>query len=100
MALAILGVVIAVRLAWLLFYGVLHRDDPSMPSAMTRREGMKAALVVGWSGMRGIVTLAAALALPDGFPYRPFILLTAFTVVLGTLVLQGLTLSRWSPGWG
>ncbi|MDB5383824.1 MAG: sodium:proton antiporter [Rhodospirillales bacterium] len=100
MALAILGVVIAVRLAWLLFYGVLHRDDPSMPGAMTRREGMKAALVVGWSGMRGIVTLAAALALPDGFPYRPFILLTAFTVVLGTLVLQGLTLSRWSPGWG
>ena len=48
--------------------------------------------------MRGIVTLAAALALPDGsggtmaFPYRDLIVLTAFTVVLGTLVIQGLTL--------
>jgi monovalent cation/hydrogen antiporter len=48
--------------------------------------------------MRGLVTLAAALALPDGsgggaaFPYRDLIVLTAFTVVLGTLVIQGLTL--------
>jgi ribosomal protein S18 acetylase RimI-like enzyme len=50
------------------------------------------ALVVGWSGMRGIVTLAAALALPADFPYREFILLTAFVVVLGTLLIQGLTL--------
>ena len=52
----------------------------------------KGALVVAWSGMRGIVTLAAALALPAGFPHRDFILLTAFVVVLGTLVIQGLTL--------
>src|SRR5947207_552067 len=52
----------------------------------------KSALVVGWSGMRGIVTLAAAMALPAGFPDRDFIQLTAFTVVLGTLVLQGLSL--------
>ncbi len=45
--------------------------------------------------MRGIITLAAALALPhDGveFPHRDLILLTAFAVVFGTLVLQGLTL--------
>ena len=45
--------------------------------------------------MRGTVTLAAALALPDGadpFPYRDLILVTAFGVVLGTLVVQGLTL--------
>ena len=48
--------------------------------------------------MRGIVTLAAALALPDGsgvlpaFPYRDLIVLTAFAVVLGTLVIQGFTL--------
>ena len=54
-------------------------------------------LVVAWSGMRGIVTLAAALALPDGsgaggFPYRDLIILCAFCVVLSTLVIQGLTL--------
>jgi monovalent cation/hydrogen antiporter len=58
----------------------------------------RAAAVVGWCGMRGTVTLAAALALPTGsdgsapFPYRDLILVTAFGVVLGTLVLQGLTL--------
>jgi CPA1 family monovalent cation:H+ antiporter len=42
--------------------------------------------------MRGIVTLAAAVALPDTFPYRDLLLFTAFCVVLGTLILQGLTL--------
>lgn len=58
----------------------------------------RAAAVVGWCGMRGTVTLAAALALPTGehgggpFPYRDLIIVTAFGVVLGTLVLQGLTL--------
>ncbi len=41
---------------------------------------------------RGIVTLAAAFALPEGFPYRDLILLTAFAVVLGTIVIQVLTL--------
>jgi CPA1 family monovalent cation:H+ antiporter len=55
-------------------------------------------LVVSWAGMRGIVTLAAALALPDAaeggaFPYRGLIVLTAFAVVVGTLILQGLTLA-------
>ena len=49
-------------------------------------------LVVSWSGMRGIVSLAAAIALPPGFPYRDLIVLTAFAVVLGTLVIQGMTL--------
>ena len=54
-------------------------------------------LVISWAGMRGIITLAAALALPvhaDGaaFPYRDLIVLTAFAVVIGTLVIQGLTL--------
>jgi monovalent cation/hydrogen antiporter len=49
-------------------------------------------LIISWSGMRGIVSLAAALALPAGFPYRDLILLTAFAVVVGTLVIQGLTL--------
>ena len=49
-------------------------------------------LVISWAGMRGIVSLAAALALPAAFPYRDLIVLTAFTVVLGTLVIQGLTL--------
>lgn len=58
----------------------------------------RASAVIAWCGMRGIVTLAAALALPaanDGvpaFPYRDLILFTAFAVVVGTLVVQGMTL--------
>ncbi|KFC76008.1 Na+/H+ antiporter [Bosea sp. LC85] len=49
-------------------------------------------LIIAWCGMRGIVTLAAAYALPGGFPQRDLILLCAFTVVVGTLLIQGLTL--------
>lgn len=52
----------------------------------------KHAVAIGWSGMRGIVTLAAAMALPASFPFGEFIQLAAFAVVLGTLVIQGLTL--------
>jgi len=58
----------------------------------------RAAAVVAWCGMRGTVTLAAALALPIAvqggrpFPYRDLILFTSFAVVIATLVLQGATL--------
>ncbi len=91
--------VIVVRFAWVMVYGYTMRwlerrsaaDKPK--KAPTRGGG----LIVSWSGMRGIVTLAAALALPDGtpqtaFPYRDLIILCAFCVVLTTLVIQGLTL--------
>ncbi len=49
-------------------------------------------ILVSWCGMRGLVTLATALALPATFPGRDLIVLSAVAVVLGTLVLQGLTL--------
>jgi CPA1 family monovalent cation:H+ antiporter len=95
-ALAILGTVILVRLAWVMVH---HFADAAVRRTIPMREGRAAAaptmadaLVTGWSGMRGIVTLAAALALPRDFPFRDFIQLTAFVVVLGTLLLQGLTL--------
>ena len=52
----------------------------------------RAAYVVGWCGMRGTVTLAAALALPANFPHRDIIFFTSFAVVLVTLVVQGMTL--------
>lgn len=97
-AAAILAVVIAVRFCWVFLYRAFSRDNPRRPDVMTAKQSYNAALVVGWSGMRGIVTLAAAMALPASFPYRNFILLTAIIVVLGTLVLQGLTLRpllRW-----
>jgi Na+/H+ antiporter len=60
--------------------------------------GWKGPLVFGWSGIRGVVSLAAALSIPlmsngsAGFPYRNLILFISFIVILVTLVLQGLTL--------
>ncbi|WP_446742530.1 cation:proton antiporter [Silvibacterium acidisoli] len=51
------------------------------------------AVFVGWCGMRGFVTIATAFALPEEFPHRDTVVLTAFSVVLATLVLQGLTLT-------
>jgi Na+/H+ antiporter len=89
--LVVLAVVMAVRVAWVLGH---HR----VASFVTRRRGETApagfrqALLVSWCGMRGLVSLAIALALPARFPSRDLIVLTAFTVVLGTLVVQGLTL--------
>jgi CPA1 family monovalent cation:H+ antiporter len=47
---------------------------------------------VGWSGLRGAVSLAAALALPTGFPERDLIVFLTLCVIFATLVLQGLTL--------
>ena len=52
----------------------------------------KAATIVSWAGMRGVVTLAAAFAIPEGFPHREVLLLVAFTVTAATLFGQGLTL--------
>jgi CPA1 family monovalent cation:H+ antiporter len=60
--------------------------------------GWKGPLIIGWSGMRGVVSLAAALSIPlliadnTAFPYRSLILYITFIVILITLVLQGLTL--------
>ena len=98
-AVAVLGTVIVTRIAWVMLYNTGLRWKISRFGTSDRqglaRPSFKGGLVIAWCGMRGIVTLAAALALPDGehpFPGRDLILVTAFTVVLGTLVLQGLTL--------
>jgi len=50
-------------------------------------------MLVGWAGMRGLVTLATAFALPPDFPERNLVVLAAFAVVLATLVIQGGTLA-------
>jgi monovalent cation/hydrogen antiporter len=93
---AVLATVIVVRLAWHMTYnGVVrwrhHRFGFHPPRPMLRPT-VGSGLVISWAGMRGIVTLAAALALPVSFPSRDLIVLTAFLVVLGTLLIQGLTL--------
>ena len=53
---------------------------------------LRQAALTGWCGMRGLVTLATAFALPADFPQRDIVVLAAFAVVLATLVAQGLTL--------
>jgi CPA1 family monovalent cation:H+ antiporter len=66
--------------------------------ADNRHPGWKAPVLLGWTGMRGVVSLAAALSIPvqlaDGtaFPQRNLILFITFVVILSTLVVQGLTL--------
>jgi monovalent cation/hydrogen antiporter len=86
------AVVIAVRLGWVFSVPYLVRLIDRRPSQAMRRIGARERLVVGWSGMRGAVSLAAALALPLDFPLRNLILFLTFAVILATLVVQGLTL--------
>jgi CPA1 family monovalent cation:H+ antiporter len=92
------AVAIGVRLVWVplatvsprVFSARLRRRDPTPP--------WRPVFLVAWTSMRGIVSLASALALPrllaDGspFPRRTEILLVTMVVILATLVLQGLTL--------
>ncbi|KAA8478493.1 sodium/proton antiporter (CPA1 family) [Arcticibacter tournemirensis] len=69
-----------------------------IPVADTRHPGLKGPFIIGWAGMRGVVSLAAALSIPvhleNGtlFPERNLILFITFIVILTTLLLQGLTL--------
>jgi monovalent cation/hydrogen antiporter len=56
--------------------------------------GPRAAAVLSWAGMRGVVTLAVALSVPQSMPGRDFMLVTAFAVILITVLVQGTTL-----GW-
>ncbi len=99
---AVLGTVIAARFVWMYPATYLarlvprvRRRDPSKP--------VRVPTVVAWAGMRGVVTLAAALALPatlaGGARYpRDLFVWLAFAVIVGTLVLQGATLpmvARW-----
>jgi CPA1 family monovalent cation:H+ antiporter len=103
-AAAVCAATILARIVWVMGAATISRwrgrPRPGGRLGANDRVGLspRAAAVVAWCGMRGTVTLAAALALPTGeaggapFPYRDLILFTAFGVVLGTLVLQGLTL--------
>ena len=98
-ALIVLGVAVATRFLWVMGYSALvRRQNRKAEGSQRKKQSWGGGLVVSWAGMRGIVTLAAAFAvpetLPDGspFPFRDLILLCAFVVVFGTLVIQGLTM--------
>lgn len=96
-AAAVLAAVIVSRIVWVMSFNTVWRLTIAHYGyhprrALLNRPSLKGGVLISWCGMRGIVTLAAAFALPQGFPYRDLILLTAFGVVVGTLVIQGLTL--------
>ncbi|WP_099025497.1 Na+/H+ antiporter [Mycolicibacterium palauense] len=95
---AVLAAVIAVRIVWIYTFTYV----PRLVSARARNRADAASVaevfVVAWAGMRGVVSLAAAFALPATtlsgapFPGRPHIVYLTFVVVVGTLLLHGLTL--------
>ncbi len=92
-------VVVATRMAWVHVITWLIRALDRRASQVARRGTWRGRVVAGWAGMRGAVSLAAALALPTDFPARDELLFITFAVIFVTLVVQGLTLPaliRWS----
>jgi Na+/H+ antiporter len=91
----VLGIVIGVRFAWVMLYGTVMRLFRTFVEKRVLQSTVPPArvgILVSWCGMRGLVTLATALALPTQFPGRDLIVLSAFTVVLGSLIVQGFTI--------
>ena len=91
----VLAAVLVSRFIWVFFsYSTRLLVRQPLDDAWTWRSS----LLVAWAGMRGVVTLAAVLALPPETPRRGVVVFVAFVVVVGTLTLQGLTLpglARW-----
>jgi CPA1 family monovalent cation:H+ antiporter len=95
---AVCAAVILTRLAWVHLTTMVIRALDRREAQRARRGSWQARTIVGWAGMRGAVSLAAALALPVDTPDRDLLLLVTFAVILVTLVVQGLTLPvviRW-----
>jgi CPA1 family monovalent cation:H+ antiporter len=97
-AVAVSAVVIVVRLVWFFTVPYLIRLLDRRESQRARRMSAGGRLVLAWSGMRGAVSLAAALAIPlethagEPFPERNLLIFLTFAVIFSTLVLQGLSL--------
>jgi monovalent cation/hydrogen antiporter len=93
------GVLILLRLVWI-YPGaeVAYQIRKNMLHQDVARANPRAIFIVGWTGMRGVVSLAAAIALPnvlqngERFPHREVMIFLTFCVIFVTLVLQGLTL--------
>jgi CPA1 family monovalent cation:H+ antiporter len=98
---AVCGVVVVGRIVWVFAASLLPGSPRRVLARRDPRLAKRLTFVVGWAGLRGAVSLAAALALPASFPERNLVLLLTFSVILVTLVGQGLTLPflvRWA-GW-
>ena len=92
MTAAAVTVVVASRLVWV---GLVAGWPALLPKRMRLKghpRSLWPPLLVGWAGMRGVVTLAVALALPENFPARDQLLVASFAVILFTVLVQGTTL--------
>lgn len=97
-ALIISAIVILVRIVLVYVAGYVPRFLSAKIREKESSPGLKLPFIIGWAGMRGVVSLASALAIPltlntgEAFPHRNMILFITFVVILVTLVFQGLTL--------
>jgi CPA1 family monovalent cation:H+ antiporter len=91
-SLAVVGVVIVVRMVWMFGATAMPGGQRLFGATEANARSWRETTVVGWAGMRGAVSLAAALALPQDFPQRDLIIFLTFGVIVATLVGQGLTL--------
>ena len=101
LALLVSAAVIGTRFLYVILASLLPNSPRRVIARSDPRLAWRLTFLVAWSGLRGAVSLAAALALPTDFPERSLIQLITFAVILATLVGQGLTLPlvvRW-VGW-
>ncbi|MFD5537441.1 Na+/H+ antiporter [Streptomyces sp. NPDC127079] len=97
-AIAVFLVVVAARFAWCYPATFLPRMFSARIRERESNPTWKGAMVTSWAGMRGVVSLAIAFSIPvtvkggSAFPHRNLVLFLTFTTVIGTLVVQGLTL--------
>jgi monovalent cation/hydrogen antiporter len=90
----VLGAVIVARIVWVVLSIYLPRWLVRRIRKRDPGPGWPATLVLSWAGLRGVISLAAAAALPADVPMRSLLVFLTFTTVLGTLLVQGLTLPR------
>ncbi|WP_043838780.1 Na+/H+ antiporter [Muricoccus aerilatus] len=89
---AIIAAVTVARFAWIFGSDSILRVLNRAGWRVAEPLGPRAASVMSWAGMRGVVTLAVALTLPETMPGRDLMLVTAFAVILVTVLIQGTTL--------
>jgi len=90
-SLVVLAAVIVVRFVWMFPAAWLPRVIPKI-RAREPKPGWRPLTVISWAGMRGVVSLAAAAAIPLEMPGRDVVVLLTFVVTVGTLLIQGTTL--------
>ncbi|MEV6677149.1 Na+/H+ antiporter [Streptomyces erythrochromogenes] len=91
-AIAVFLVVVVARFVWVFPATFVPRWMSPRIRTREPETDWKSPVIVGWAGMRGVVSLAIAFSVPISVPHRNLILFLTFTTVIGTLVVQGLTL--------